>query len=98
MSEIEVIVQSILPPEEPQGRFSIKISKDATVEDLLKQLCKEANVPVKLNFALRSNGHNVLQKRDSLTKRNIVDGSVLHWTSESNVIFLFLSMSILYSL
>ncbi|KAK3784834.1 hypothetical protein RRG08_056793 [Elysia crispata] len=83
MSEIEVIVQSILPPEEPQGRFSIKISKDATVEDLLKQLCKEANVPVKLNFALRSNGHNVLQKRDSLTKRNIVDGSVLHWTSES---------------
>ncbi|RUS72025.1 hypothetical protein EGW08_020209 [Elysia chlorotica] len=82
MNEIEVTVQSILPPEEPQGRFSIRISKDATVEDLLKQLCKEARVPVKLQFALRSSGHNVLQRKDSLMKRNISDGSVLHWTTE----------------
>lgn len=83
MDEIEVIVQSILPPNEPQGRFSIKISKEATVEDLLKQLCKEANVPVKLNFTLRSNGQSLLHRKDSLSNRNIRDGSILHWTSEA---------------
>ncbi|GFR90436.1 ectonucleoside triphosphate diphosphohydrolase 1 [Elysia marginata] len=83
MGDIEVTVQSVLPSDEPQGRFSIKISKEATVEELLKQLCREANVPVKLNFSLRSNGQDILRRTDSLSKRNIVDGSVLHWTSEA---------------
>ena len=87
MNKTEVIVQNIIPPDEPQGHFSIKISKEATVEDLLKQVYKESNVPVKLNFSLRSNGHNILQERDSLSKHNNVDGSVLHWSREGNILF-----------
>ncbi|GFN75651.1 ectonucleoside triphosphate diphosphohydrolase 1 [Plakobranchus ocellatus] len=82
MNEIEITIQSILPAEEPQGRFHVKIDKDATVNDLLKQLCKEAHVPAKPDFSLKEKGRD-LPRGSTLSKCDIVSGSVLHWTNEA---------------
>ncbi|RUS72026.1 hypothetical protein EGW08_020210 [Elysia chlorotica] len=76
MNEIEVKVESTLPDVEPQARYTIKISKNATVEDLLKHMYNESHVPVKRDW------HTVTQEKYLLKKGNMVYGSAQHWTGE----------------
>ncbi|XP_059159134.1 ectonucleoside triphosphate diphosphohydrolase 1-like [Physella acuta] len=83
MEEIEITVQSILPSDEPQGRFRLRISPNATVEELLRELCREANSPLKPEYCLRSKGHDLLQRTDILSHIGVQDGAFLHWTSEN---------------
>ncbi|XP_005097515.1 ectonucleoside triphosphate diphosphohydrolase 2 [Aplysia californica] len=82
MEEIEVTVQSILPSDEPQGRFRLRVSPDATVEALLRDLCREANTPLRTEYCLRSKGHDLLSRSETLQGAGILDGAFLHWTSE----------------
>ncbi|KAK0052029.1 ectonucleoside triphosphate diphosphohydrolase 2-like isoform X1 [Biomphalaria pfeifferi] len=83
MPEIELIVQSILPSDEPQGRYHINIFPDSTVETLLRELCRRADVPLKHEYCLRSKGHDQLQRTAILSQIGVQDGAFLHWTFEN---------------
>ncbi|CAL1540540.1 unnamed protein product [Lymnaea stagnalis] len=90
MEEIEVTIQSILPSDEPQGRFRLRISPESTVEALLREICREANSPLKPEYCLRSKEHDLLSRNDILVQIGVQDGAFLHWTSERKS-FIFLA-------
>ena len=79
---MQVDVLSLLPFDEPQGRFSITTSEDATVEALLTDLCKQAGVPLKSKYILRNKGRGLLLMNETLREAGIEDGALIHWTSE----------------
>lgn len=82
MGDIDITVQSILPADEPQGRFCLKVSPGVTVESLLRDLCREAHIPLKNEYCLRIRGIEVLSRYETLSKAGLQNGALLHWTSE----------------
>ncbi|CAG5125282.1 unnamed protein product, partial [Candidula unifasciata] len=82
MQLIEVTIQSILAANEPQGRYHLHVPAEATVEQVLVQLCQEAGTSLRPDYCLRSGGHDILRQSDTLVQSGVHDGAFLHWASE----------------
>lgn len=91
---LEVTVESLLPRDEPQGQYVIKISSDSTVEKLLQQLCQETGTLCRPDYRLRNKNLDILEPSNTLAESGIQNGSHLHWSKESKI---FISMSIFFS-
>nr|KAG5714224.1 hypothetical protein BaRGS_018441 [Batillaria attramentaria] len=57
MASVRVV--SILPEGEPQGTFDIQITPTMTGQDLLRRLCRDANVPLNPEYILQTDDGNV---------------------------------------
>ncbi|CAG5125353.1 unnamed protein product, partial [Candidula unifasciata] len=83
MSEIEVNVQSLLPPNEPQGRFCVSLSPETTIENLLRRLCRDNRASLKSEYVLQSTAHSALDRKATLSEAGLEAGALLYWTTES---------------
>lgn len=76
---LTITVHSELPEGDPQGRFVIKIQPTATGRQLLRLLCREANITMNRDFALHLLSGDLIPLDYSLTSANIQEGSVVYW-------------------
>ncbi|KAK7508685.1 hypothetical protein BaRGS_00000251 [Batillaria attramentaria] len=77
MASVRVV--SILPEGEPQGTFDIQITPTMTGQDLLRRLCRDANVPLNPEYILQTDDGNVVGPDTLLTVLNVQDGKTLRW-------------------
>ncbi|XP_046334445.2 ectonucleoside triphosphate diphosphohydrolase 1-like isoform X2 [Haliotis rufescens] len=81
-NEIEVVVQSVLAPGCPQGRFPLQVPSNISVEGLMRRVCKDANVPLLPHYVLKNARNEVLPSLETLNNLDVINGSVLHWDDD----------------
>ena len=78
-----VNVISALPEGEPQGSFVVRAEVTATGRDLLRQVCSEAKIPLRLNYVLTtSDGHLVSMTQQLRTVRSIQEGQNVYLNTQ----------------
>jgi len=52
--EVEVIVQSMLPLDEKQGKFSVFVTESITVVGLIRKICLKNGIPMKSSYVIKT--------------------------------------------